>query len=297
MGRRFYIVDAFTDTPYRGNPAVIVPEADGLSEQAMKSLATELRMEAGYVLRPSTPDADLRVRFFSPGGEVDLSGHVTVATYAALAALGTLPAGPKVRQETRAGVIEVALEAGGAAGPWVTLGFGRPLFGTAVDRREVLAALRTGDASLLPGHSPRVVTTGVPLAIAAMRDPRALGAVVPDLVELTALSRRRGVLGIAIFARPGLHPQSALTARFFFPVVGPDEDVVSGAALAAIAAYAVKERLLVCVGETSIQTDQGHAMGRPNRATVVVRAEAGQLADLRVRGQGVIVASGEFAPA
>ena len=298
QARRFFVVDAFSDRPFHGNPAVIVPDAEGLSDRSMQALAAELRMEAGFVLPASSADADLRLRFFSPGAEVDVSGHVTVAAYAALRAAGKLPAAARtMRQQSRAGVLAVELTPDGEGGPWVTLDFGRPRFGAALDRLEAQEALRVGSAALAPGPAPRVVSCGVSLAVVAMIDPPALHGVVPDMPLLVTFSRRRGVLGICAFARPGVHPMSALAARFFFPVVGPDEDVVSGAALAAIVAYAVRERLLPCVGETTFQTDQGHALGRPNRAHVTVRAEAGQIADIKVRGRGVVVASGEFTPA
>ena len=85
-----------------------------------------------------------------------------------------------------------------------------------------------------------------------------------------------------------------MTVRFFFPAVGPEEDIVSGAALAAACAFGVRERLLTCVGEATFQTDQGHSLGRPNQAQVIVRAEAGQIAEIRVRGRGVVVARGEL---
>lgn len=298
-GRRFYIVDAFSDKPFRGNPAVVVPDAEGLSDRAMQALAAELRMEAGFVLEATTADADLRMRFFSPHAEVDVSGHVTVAAYAALKAAGKLPSNGagRIRQQARGGVLPVDLAPNGENGPWVTLDFGKPAFGSAVERREVADSLRVPDTALLEGRSPRLVTCGVTLAVAAMSDLTALESMTPDMVKLAAFSRRRGCLGIVCFAQPGVEPRSALAARFFFPVVGPDEDAVSGAALAAICAYGVRERQLVCVGETQFQTDQGHSLGRPNRAHVIVRAEAGQIASIRVRGQGVVVASGEFTPA
>jgi PhzF family phenazine biosynthesis protein len=300
--RSFYVVDAFSDKPFRGNPAVVVPDAEGLTDRAMQAVAAELRMESGFLLPPTKPGADLRIRFFSPGAEVDVSGHVTVAAYAALKAAGRLPGpGPdprRIQLETRAGVLAVELTADeGDSGPWVTIDFGRPLFGAALDRGEILEALRVGAAALSPGPAPRIVTCGVPLAVCAMSQPAALAACVPDMARLAALSRRRGVLGIVAFAQPGLHPQSALTARFFFPAVGPDEDPVSGAALAAVCAYGVRERLLTCVGEATFQTDQGHSLGRPNRAQVVLATQAGQIASLRVRGQGVVVMRGEFSPA
>jgi trans-2,3-dihydro-3-hydroxyanthranilate isomerase len=293
--RSFYIVDAFSDRPFGGNPAVVVPDAAGLSDAAMRAIAAELRMEAGFVL-PPTEGGDLRIRFFSPGGELDLSGHVTIAAYAALAAAGRLPSTSTVRQESRAGVLEVRLEIEGGPAPWVTLDVGRPRFGVSLERREVAEALRVGDGALAPGLSPRVVTCGVPIGVAGMADPGALQAAQPDMARLAALSRRRGVLGMALFAQPGLHPKSAVTARFFFPAVGPDEDVVSGAAVAAICAYGVRERLLAVVGETTFQTDQGHALGRPNRALVTVATEGGQLANLRVRGRGAVSAQGTFVP-
>jgi trans-2,3-dihydro-3-hydroxyanthranilate isomerase len=293
--RAFYIVDAFSDRPFGGNPAVVVPDAEGLSDRAMRVLAGELRMEAGFVL-PPTAGGDLRMRFFSAGGELDLSGHVTIAAYAALAAAGRLPPGRIIKQESRAGLLDVILERDGDASPWVTLDVGRPRFGLAFERREVADALRVGEAALAPGLAPRIVTCGVPIGVAGMADPASLQAATPDLVRLAALSRRRGILGIALFAQPGLHPRSALTARFFFPAVGPDEDVVSGAAVAAICAYGVRERLLTCVGEASFQTDQGHALGRPTHAHVTVRTEGGQLANLKVRVRGAVSAQGSFVP-
>jgi PhzF family phenazine biosynthesis protein len=290
---RFYVVDAFSDRPFRGNPAVIVPDASGLGERAMQALAAELRMEAGFVLPPED-GADIRMRFFTPGAEVDVSGHVTVAAYAALQAAGKLPKMGTVKQQSRAGIMPVELAPDPTAGPWVELDLGKPGFGPALDRKEVAAALRLPEQTLAAMPAPRVVTCGVTLAVVSMPGSPALGGCEPDMLALTAFSRRRGVLGIAAFARPGIHPQSALTARFFFPAVGPDEDVVSGAALAAICSYGVRERLLACVGEATFQTDQGHALGRPNRAHVTVRAAEGKIADLRVRGQGVVVAAGEF---
>jgi trans-2,3-dihydro-3-hydroxyanthranilate isomerase len=286
---RFFVVDAFTDRPMCGNPAVIVLDGGHLGDRAMRDVAAEFRMEAGFVLPASNPgERRRRMRFFTPAGEVDVSGHVTVAAYAALEA-----ASGREVLETRAGDLEVEIEATAGQAPWVTLGLGKPIFGAALDRREVLAALRA-TAAVLGSAAPRVITCGVPLAVCAVEDARVLAALRPDMQKLAAFSRQRGILGLVVFARPGLHPASALTVRFFFPAVGPEEDIVSGAALAAACAFGVKERLLTCVGETVFQTDQGHSLGRPNQAHVIVRAEAGQLAEIRVKGRGVVVATGEI---
>jgi PhzF family phenazine biosynthesis protein len=301
MGRArdLFVVDAFSDRAFHGNPAVVVPEAEGLSDRAMQALAAELRMESGFVLPPNVPGADLRIRFFSPHAEVDVSGHVTVAVYAALQAAGKLPgtgAERRIQQQARAGVMPVDLRVPAEGAPSVTLDLGRPAFGPALDRSEVMEALRIAGAVLAPGPAPRAVTCGVSLGVVQLSDAAALAATVPDMARLASFSRRRGVLGIVAFAMPGTHPQSSLTARFFFPAVGPDEDPVSGAALAAVVAYGVRERLLTCVGEATFLTDQGHSLGRPNRAHVHVRTEAGQIASVKVSGRGAVVIRGEFEP-
>jgi PhzF family phenazine biosynthesis protein len=224
---------------------------------------------------------------------------VTVAAYTALQAAGKLPGSGTQRRvmlESRAGVMPVELTLEGDAGPWVSLDLGRPQFGPAIERAELVEAMRVGAGALAPGPAPRVVTSGVSFGVVQMTDAAALAATLPDMAKLAALSRRRGVLGVVAFASPGLHPQSAITARFFFPAVGPDEDPVSGAALAAVVAYAVRERILPCVGEATFQTDQGHSLGRPSRAHVRVATDAGHISSVSVRGRGAVVMRGEFVP-
>lgn len=71
--------DAFTDTPGMGNPAGIVLNADNLSEEQMQSVAAAAGYnETAFVL--SSDKADIRLRFFTPGHEMDLCGHATVAS-------------------------------------------------------------------------------------------------------------------------------------------------------------------------------------------------------------------------
>jgi trans-2,3-dihydro-3-hydroxyanthranilate isomerase len=84
-----YWVDAFTDRPFQGNPAVVVPQADGLTDFQMQQIAREVNCsETAFVLTAATPEADFRLRWFTPTQEVDLCGHATIAAFHALAQEG-----------------------------------------------------------------------------------------------------------------------------------------------------------------------------------------------------------------
>ena len=70
--RELFVVDAFSDRPFCGNPAVIVPDAEGLSDRAMQALAAELRMEAGFVLPAAASDRAIALHCLPahPGEEI-----------------------------------------------------------------------------------------------------------------------------------------------------------------------------------------------------------------------------------
>jgi hypothetical protein len=155
-------------------------------------------------------------------------------------------------------------------------------------------AVVAGAGAAVPAPAPAAVGASVGAAVGAagaveMPDS---GEAPPFAAALVAAGVKALTLGSGI-AREELQSLVEVVSR----AGRGDEDVVSGAALAAVCAYAVRERLLACVGDATFQTDQGHALGRPNKAQVTVRAEAGQIADIKVRGRGVVVASGEFVPA
>lgn len=79
-------VCAFTTVPYAGNPAWIVLDAEGYSDEQMQQLADDIspHTDTAFVLHENTHEADLNLRFFTGAGEVPFSGHATVATYFAL---------------------------------------------------------------------------------------------------------------------------------------------------------------------------------------------------------------------
>jgi len=77
----FKQVDVFTTEPFTGNPVAVVFGADGLDEAAMQGLAAWTNLsETTFVLAPTVPGADYRLRIFTPRQELPFAGHPSVGT-------------------------------------------------------------------------------------------------------------------------------------------------------------------------------------------------------------------------
>ncbi|EJQ95277.1 phenazine biosynthesis protein PhzF family protein [Bacillus cereus ISP3191] len=100
--------DAFTNKPNMGNPAGIVLDADGLTEEEMQRIAEKVGFnETSFVL--SSEVADRRMRYFTPGYEMDLCGHGTVGTIYALRERGLLEEKASLTIETKAGISPIQI--------------------------------------------------------------------------------------------------------------------------------------------------------------------------------------------
>ena len=109
MSRDFRQVDVFTSAPLRGNPVAVVHDADGLDDETMQRFAQWTNLsETTFLLAPTSPEADYRVRIFTPGEELPFAGHPTLGTcHAWLEAGGTAHDPDVVVQECEAGLVRV----------------------------------------------------------------------------------------------------------------------------------------------------------------------------------------------
>src|ERR1700746_4103419 len=111
---RLRTVDAFAERPYTGNPAAILVLDDEPSDGWMAAVARETNLsDTGFVIREEVPDADFRLRWFTPTVEIDLCGHATLASAHCLFEDGV--DGP-IRFATRSGILTVGRRADRALG-------------------------------------------------------------------------------------------------------------------------------------------------------------------------------------
>lgn len=114
MARPFHLVDVFGVTPFSGNPLAVVADADGLTSEEMQEITRWLNLsETTFLLPPTDPAADYRVRIFTLAHELKFAGHPTLGSAHAWLEMGGKPkqAGVVV-QECGAGLVTVKHEAG-----------------------------------------------------------------------------------------------------------------------------------------------------------------------------------------
>jgi len=109
MHRRFLQIDVFTTTPYLGNPLAVVLDGEGLTTEEMERFTRWTNLsEATFLLPAREPDADYRVRIFTPASELPFAGHPTLgACHAWLEASGVPKQADVVVQECGAGLVPV----------------------------------------------------------------------------------------------------------------------------------------------------------------------------------------------
>jgi trans-2,3-dihydro-3-hydroxyanthranilate isomerase len=285
-GLSLYWVDAFTRIPFAGNPAVVVPDADMLSEQQMQTLAREVNCsETAFVLPAQNSEADFRLRWFTPTQEVDLCGHATIATLHTLAELGRFNLRPQTHQilyiETRSGVLPVAIDYSTEA-PWIWLTL--PLCDFMPIPTDTAAQL----AQLLGiAGSPQPVVDSlnhdVLIPIQSLQD---LQTLTPDLRQLAQLGRQHHWRGFCVYTTETIDPSHCAHSRFFAPQSGIEEDPVTGSVSGPLALY------LSSQSSTALQTlvlEQGDCLHRPGRVQIQLNQES-----LKLGGQAVTVLQGEM---
>lgn len=274
---RFATLDVFTNARFGGNPLAVFPDADGLSDAEMQSLAREFNCsETTFVLPPSDPANTARVRIFTPATELPFAGHPNVGTAWALREAGL---GDAFRFEEGAGLVRVAWE-GGAM--WVDAP--QPLSLGAEASREFVARCCGLDPSEVLGAVEASV--GNPFVLAEVASPEALSRAAPDPAAFReALSGGRR-FSIYLHAADGANRR----ARLFAPALGVGEDPATGSAAAPLAGLVLARS---GGGAVLFEVRQGVEMGRPSTLRVSARRDRDGAVRCRVGGTCVPVLRGE----
>jgi PhzF family phenazine biosynthesis protein len=290
MNHRYAVVDVFTSRPLAGNPVAVVFDADGLDTGAMQAIANWTNLsETTFVLAPTTPAADYRLRIFTPRSELPFAGHPTLGSAHAILEAGraTLREGGRLVQQCDIGLVDVTVE-DGADGRQLTFALPsaqvKPL--PAADAAELELIL---GCKLNQEAAPAIVNVGPIWIVLPMTDAAAVLNLQPDFARLAAFERRLGVTGLTVFGR---YPQGdvAVEVRAFAPSCGVEEDPVCGSGNASVAAYHW-ERGLLPAGGTAYVATQGRRVGRDGRVKVQVGADG----QVRVGGSCITCVDGRLA--
>jgi PhzF family phenazine biosynthesis protein len=290
--REIWRVNAFTDRPFSGNPAGVVPHADGLDVDQMQAIAAELNdvSETAFITPDPLGDADIRLRYFTSTVEVDLCGHVTMAALFTLAWMGRVTGRNEertLRARTPVGVLELGLEFGSDRLEWATMEQLEPEHAPApgADRAAEVLGLKADD--LAADLEIRCASTGLWACFVPVKDLDALArvSIQPPLIQ-SLWPDNDELSGVYAFA---FRDDGSTQGRFFSPPkYGIFEDPVTGTASGALAAYLMAQGKLDKTDE--LLAHQGVEMGRPGR----VRVRRNPNGCMRISGQATPIFKGEL---
>lgn len=267
MEINIYQVDAFCDKAFGGNPAGVVPNAKGLTEDMMQSIAKEMNLsETAFVT--SMSDDLFTVRFFTTVCEVDLCGHATIATFYTLAKLGYIEAidnGIKtVYQDTKAGRLSVDIVFKDGKVDKIFMEQADPKeIGVLSNILPLIESMGIGmdDVGVLDNMIyPEIISTGLPDIILPIKKKEVLDNLNIDMKALAKVSQDLDVTGVHAFYLPKINSEFVYT-RNFAPLVGIDEEAATGTSNGALMYFLKKNSL---IQNNNIISYQGESINRPS---------------------------------
>ena len=265
---RFVIADVFTDRPFSGNQLAVVPDARGLSDEAMLAIAHDFNFPESTFVLP-----DNRVRIFTPKNEMPFAGHPTVGTAAVLAHLRGLELPAKLTLIEGIGPVPVELERRGAL-IHARFAIEKPVEIPTIrpDLAHAAAALALPQAAVKEAW---FANGGVRFAMIRLADKAAVDRAQLDRAAWSRHFKDAWASQLYFFSG-----DTDIYARMFAPAFGIFEDPATGSAAVALAGLLRKPRLTI---------EQGVAMGRPSKLEATF--EPGRIT---VGGTTVIWAQGEL---
>jgi PhzF family phenazine biosynthesis protein len=261
MMQRFTQIDAFTDRPFTGNPAAVCLLASARDAGWMQQVALEMNLAETAFLVRRRDGFDLR--WFTPGAEVDLCGHATLASAHALWEEGQLKPSDTAHFHTRSGLLTATRRGG-----HIWLDF---------PATPVASAPPPAGLEQAIGRAGTMVGRTVFDYLVELDSEAALRSLTPDMTLLAGIPYR----GLIVTA-PSADSRYDFVSRFFAPGLGIPEDPVTGSAHCGLGPF-WRDRL----GKDEMVGYQASARG----GTVLVRIEGNRV---HLGGQAVTVLRGEI---
>ena len=260
-----FIVDSFTNTAFKGNPAGVCIVKRPLSDEEMLDISAELNLSETAFLQSTRQPDSFAIRFFSPKKEIPLCGHATLASAKVVSELH------QFRNVNFVNIQKITLATSVSEGE-IVMNF--PLYGTvpAEVPQRLLAAL---GIKAIENASYNQETNILMLELA---DPEVLVNLVPDF---EALYRSHDSIDGVLVTAPGMGGYD-FYSRYFWPWAGTNEDPVTGGTHTFLAPYWSKK-----LGKKKMRSFQ--CSRRSGSMEVEIKGEG-----ISIRGQAVVVFAGEI---
>ena len=289
----FYVVNAFSNNPFGGNPAGVFPFAKGLTEELMQSISKQLNLVETVFVLPSF-EADFELRYFTPHKELPIAGHPTIATWCALVMQKHIDASVRkiFKQKTKLGIQDIQLEFVDCE---IQILMQQPTptyLGVMLNRSRVAEVFSLSENDLVPNLPIEAIDTGLGHIVFGVRSLEALMRVRRNIEPLKDLCSEFKVSEAQIYCEETYDSTLNFHTRNISPREGI-EDPACGVGNSALLAYLMKNKV-VDSDIAEIRAEQGYIENMPSVILVRgSRATTGEL-NLTLGGTGIMMVKGEF---
>jgi len=300
MRARFYTCDVFTNQLFGGNPLAVFPDASGIPESALQSLAREFNLsETVFVYPAQQREHTKRLRIFTPAAELPFAGHPTIGAAHTLATLGRFPlrgAETNIVFEEGVGPVPVLIRATDGKPTFAQLTAAQaPEIGPPTPGRSTIADVLGLEAADIQGGmtAPQGVSCGLPFLIVPLKDRDAVRRAHVRMDHWESSVKSYWAPQMLVFSRDAEREGADLHVRVFVPGLSVPEDPATGSAATALGAY-LAARDTQSDGTMRWVAEQGVEMGRPSVLEIVVEKAGGEIRGVKVGGETVMVSEGEI---
>ncbi|WP_117170133.1 PhzF family phenazine biosynthesis isomerase [Paraliobacillus sediminis] len=286
---KVYHYDAFSKEANQGNPAGVVLNGDELTDAQMQEIAFKVGFnETAFPVKSEV--ADLRIRFFTPGHEMNLCGHATMATVYALKSKGILGDKTELTIESNAGILPIKINISVDSEIFITMKQASPQFKVFSGSKEDLAnSIGLKEADLDADLPILYGSTGVWTLLIPIKQLDSFKKIVPNNKQFPKILKEMPKSSVHPFCLETYDSSADMHARHFSsPYSGTIEDAVTGTASGVMGAFYAtyinnnfKEPLNLIV-------EQGHEIEKDGRVMVQVSKNEDKH-DVEITGNAVYV--------
>ena len=284
-----YHYDAFSTIPNKGNPAGVVVEGDSYSDDEMQAIAKQVGFnETAFALKSER--ADLRIRYFTPGHEVNLCGHATMATIYALKTKGLLENKRFFTIETKAGILPIEITEQKSGDIYMTMQHAAPQF-VAFNGSKVELAQSIGlpEEAIHPELPIVYGSTGLWTLLIPIKNLEFFKAMAPQSAKFPTILKEMPKASLHPFCLEAFDKNANMHARHFSsPYSGTIEDITTGTASGVMGAYHATYIEQQTQSEKTLIVEQGQELEKDGRVHVHVKNDNGKLT-ISITGTAVYV--------
>ena len=268
---KVYHYDAFSKEPNLGNPAGVVLNGDDLTDAEMQEIAYKVGFnETAFPVKSEV--ADLRIRFFTPGHEMNLCGHATMATVYALKDKGLLEDKTELTIETNAGILPIKLNSSPEGETFITMKQATPQFKSFTGSKEALANSIGLSASDFHEELPILYgSTGTWTLLIPIKHLDAFKKMQPNNKLFPDILKEMPKASVHPFCFETYDQGADMHARHFSsPYSGTIEDAVTGTASGVMGAFFAEYIKNDFDEPLNLIVEQGHEIGKDGQVMVQV---------------------------